>query len=239
MAQYIYGKNVVKQWILNKNKIHRLYLSADKTDQEIKLLAQKQNVKIEYLSHKDFDRFEGLHQHIVAEIDDFKTYTLKEVTDTLGPDALLVILDGLEDPHNLGAILRTADATQVDGIIIPKHGSVRLTPTVAKVSTGAIDTVKTIEVTNLTQTVETLKKQGFWIFGAEYSPKAIDYRQADYNGKVCLVIGSEGKGISPLLLKHVDVVVKLPMYGQVTSLNASVSTAILLYEILNQRHPLK
>ena len=238
MAQYIYGKNVVKQWILNKNKIHRLYLSKEKTDQEIQLMAQKDGITIAYLSHKEFERFEGLHQHIVAEIDDFKTYGLKEVTDTLGSEALLVILDGLEDPHNLGAILRTADATGVDGIIIPKRGSVHLTPTVAKVSTGAIDTVKTIEVINLTQTVETLKKLGFWIFGAEFTPKAIDYRKADYKGKVCLVIGSEGKGISPLLLKHVDVVVKLPMLGQVTSLNASVSTAILLYEILNQRHPL-
>lgn len=239
MAQYIYGKNVVKQWILNHNKIHRLYLSKDKTDQEIRLMAQKENLTITLLSNKEFERFEGLHQHVVAEIDDFKTYTLKEVTDNVSENALLIILDGLEDPHNLGAILRTADATEVDGVIIPKHGSVRLTPTVAKVSTGAINTVKTIEVVNLTQTVETLKKQGFWIFGAEYSPKAIDYRKANYKGKVCLVIGSEGKGISPLLLKHVDVVVKLPMHGQVTSLNASVSTAVLLYEILNQRHPLQ
>jgi 23S rRNA (guanosine2251-2'-O)-methyltransferase len=239
MAQYIYGKNVVKQWILNHNKINRLYLSKEKTDQEIRLMAEKENLSIVLLSNKEFERFEGLHQHVVAEIDDFKIYTLKEVTDGLSDSALLIILDGLEDPHNLGAILRTADATEVDGIIIPKHGSVHLTPTVAKVSTGAIATVKTIEVINLTQTVETLKKQGFWIFGAEFSPKAIDYRKADFKGKICLVIGSEGKGISPLLLKHVDVIVKLPMYGQVTSLNASVSTAVLLYEVLNQRHPLK
>jgi 23S rRNA (guanosine2251-2'-O)-methyltransferase len=239
MAQYIYGKNVVKQWILNHNKINRLYLSKEKTDQEIRLMAEKENLSIVLLSNKEFERFEGLHQHVVAEIDDFKIYTLKEVTDGLSDSALLIILDGLEDPHNLGAILRTADATEVDGIIIPKHGSVHLTPTVAKVSTGAIATVKTIEVINLTQTVETLKKQGFWIFGAEFSPKAIDYRKADFKGKICLVIGSEGKGISPLLLKHVDVIVKLPMFGQVTSLNASVSTAVLLYEVLNQRHPLK
>jgi len=239
MAQYIYGKNVVKQWILNHNKIVKLYLSKEKTDQEIKLIAQKEQLPIVYLAHKDFDRFEGLHQHVVAEIDEFKTYTLKEVTDTLSDNALLVMLDSLEDPHNLGAILRTADATGVDGVIIPKHGAVHLTPTVAKVSTGAIESVKTIEVVNLTQTVENLKKQGFWIFGAEYSPKAIDYRKANYKGKVCLVIGSEGKGISPLLLKHVDVIVKLPMLGKVTSLNASVSTAILLYEILNQRYPLQ
>jgi len=239
MAQYIYGKNVVKQWILNHNKIHCLYLSKEKTDREIQGMAQKDQLPIVLLTNKEFDRFEGLHQHVVAEVDDFKTYTLKEVTDGLTDNALLIILDGLEDPHNLGAILRTADATEVDGIIIPKHGSVHLTPTVAKVSTGAISTVKTIEVVNLTQTVETLKKQGFWIFGAEFTPKAIDYRQANFKGKVVLVIGSEGKGISPLLLKHVDVVVKLPMHGQVSSLNASVSTAVLLYEVLNQRHPLK
>ncbi len=121
MAQYIYGKNVVKQWILNHNKIHRLYLSKEKADREIQGLAQKDHLPIVLFTNKEFERFEGLHQHVVAEIDDFKTYTLKEVTDDLSENALLIILDGLEDPHNLGAILRTADATEVDGIIIPKH----------------------------------------------------------------------------------------------------------------------
>lgn len=237
MAHYIYGKNVVKQWILNRRPIRHVYLSQERPDLEILRLAKEANVPLESWSPKAFSKIDGLHQNVVAEIDDFKTYTLEEVLPTLGSQALVILLDGLEDPHNLGAILRTADAVGVDAVVIPKHGAVGLTPTVAKVSTGAIDTVRTVEVVNLSQTIDKLKKAGFWIFASESTPKAIDYRQADYRGKAALIIGSEGKGISPLVLKHADVVVKLPMLGKVTSLNASVSAAILMYEVLNQRFP--
>jgi len=182
---------------------------------------------------------QGNHQGAMIEIDDFKTYTLNDILSGAKEDAILVLLDGLEDPHNLGAILRTADAAGIDGIILPKHRSVSLTPTVAKVSTGAIDTVKTTEVTNLNQTIKDLKKLGFWIYGTDIGKGAVDYRTVDYKGKIALVIGSEGSGISRLVRENCDFVVSLPMHGSVQSLNASVAAGILFYEILNQRFPAK
>jgi 23S rRNA (guanosine2251-2'-O)-methyltransferase len=239
MAQYIYGKNVVKQLIANQSAIHQLYLSKEKPDQELLLLAKNNRILVKFLTASEFKQFEGVHQNVVAAVDDFKTHTLEECLLDLKEQMCFILLDGLEDPHNLGAILRTADATMMDGVIIPKHGSVHLTSTVAKVSTGAIDTVKTIEVVNLNRTMETLKKNGFWIYASEYSETAKDYRSIDYRGRIALVLGSEGKGISRLVLKNCDETIKIPLYGQITSLNVSVSAAVLMYEVLNQRYPLK
>ena len=147
------------------------------------------------------------------------------------------MLDGLEDPHNLGAILRTCDAVGVDGVIIGKNRSVSLNATVAKVSTGAIHHVKVAQVTNLTRTLEELKKKSFWVVGCELE-NSQDYRAVDYNMPTVLVIGSEGFGISRLVKKSCDIHVVLPMVGHVNSLNASVATAVLLYQVYNSRHPL-
>jgi 23S rRNA (guanosine2251-2'-O)-methyltransferase len=146
----------------------------------------------------------------------------------------LVILDGLEDPHNLGAILRTADATGMNGVIIPKNRSVSLNSTVAKVSTGAIEHVDCAQVTNLVNAMNDLKKAGYWIVGLELDG-SIDYRKQDYLGKIAVVIGSEGKGISRLVKENCDFKVFIPMVGHVNSLNASVSASILFYEILRNR----
>ena len=147
------------------------------------------------------------------------------------------MLDGLEDPHNLGAILRTCDALEVDGVIIGKNRSVGLTPTVAKVSTGAIDYVRVAQVTNLSRTLDDLKKQGFWVVGCDLD-NSQDYRAIDYNMPLVIVIGSEGFGISRLVKKNCDMNVVLPMNGHVTSLNASVATAVILYQVYSSRHPL-
>lgn len=238
MAQYIYGKNVVKQRILNQKKVHLLLLSKSHPAKEFIEMAKEAHIPIKYCDDKELSKYDGNHQGVIAEIDDYKTYSLEEVLNSLSNNATIVILDGLEDPHNLGAILRTADASQVDAIVIPKNGSVQLNGTVAKVSTGAIETVRTIMVTNLTQTIETLKKHKFWVYGSEFTADAVDYRSIKYQGRVALVIGSEGKGISRLVLKNCDQVIKIPMYGEINSLNASVSAALLMYEVLNQRNPL-
>jgi len=203
-------------------------------------LAKAAKIAVEYIDLKKMDQLaQGSHQGCMIEIDDFKTYTLQEILKGAKEDAIIVLLDGLEDPHNLGAILRSADAAGIDGIVIPKHRSVSLTPTVAKVSTGAIDTVKTAEVTNLNQTIKDLKKEGFWIFGTGMGKDARDYRTVDYKGKIALVIGSEGEGISRLVKENCDFIVTLPMMGSVQSLNASVAAGILFYEVLNQRFPAK
>lgn len=238
MAQYIYGKNVVKQRILSHKKIHTLFLSQAHPAKDFIELARQNHIPVRYLSDKDLAMHEGAHQGVIAEIDDYRTYTLEEILPDLSQDATLVILDGLEDPHNLGAVLRTADASGVDAIIIPKHGSVSLNATVAKVSTGAIETVKTVMVTNLSMTIETLKQNGFWVYGSEYTETAVDYRSIRFGGRIALVLGSEGEGISRLVLKHCDQVIKIPMVGKVSSLNASVTAALLMYEVFTQRHPL-
>lgn len=238
MAHYIYGKNVVRQRLLSNQKIQSLLVSQKHPNPELVDLAQKRHVPIRYLNEIELKTYGDHHQGVIAEIDDFKTYSLEELLRIIPDTATLVVLDGLEDPHNLGAILRSADASGVSGIIIPKHGSVSLNATVAKVSTGAIDTVPTCTVTNLSQTLETLKEKGYWIYGSEFTDQAQDYRSVKYGSKACLVIGSEGHGISRLVLKHCDVVVKIPMVGAINSLNASVSAALLMYEVMNQRFPL-
>lgn len=242
MTQYVYGKNVVKQLLSDHKKIYELLLLEGSKEKELVELAKQQQVPIKMVGRKRLDQVcEGMnHQGIAACIDEYKVYELEELLQEIpeGKQPLLVMLDGLEDPHNLGAILRTCDCIGADGVIIGKNRSVKLTPTVAKVSTGAIDTVKVAMVTNLSQSIKTLKKQGYWVAGADMDQTSIDYRLASYDVPLVLVIGSEGFGISSLVKKNCDYFIHLPMCGTVTSLNASVATAVLLYQIYNQRNPL-
>mgnify|MGYP002519768992 CR=1 FL=1 len=204
-------------------------------------MAKDKKIPINYSEKSALDRMaDGRpHQGVAAHV---SAYTYCDVEDILaraeerGEDPFIIILDGLEDPHNLGAVLRTADAVSADGVIIKKTHSAGLTPTVAKVSAGAIDTVKVAAVTNLTRTVQDLKKQGYWIVGADMDGQ--DYRSLKYDFNAVLIIGNEGKGISRLLRQECDYVVSLPMKGRISSLNASVSAGILMYEISSQRFPL-
>lgn len=241
MAQYIYGKNTVLTRLNENMPIEKLFLLEQNKWTDVLNLAKQARIEVVMCNRSKLDTLaNGNHQGIVAQIREYKTYSIEEILSSVekGKTPLLVMCDGLEDPHNLGAILRTADAVGVDGVIIGKHRSVSLTPTVAKVSTGAIDTVKVAQVTNLTQTLKELKKAGFWICGAD-SENASDYRQANLSAPLVLVVGSEGFGLSRLVKEQCDFTVKIPMIGKVSSLNASVATAVLLYEIFNQRNPLK
>lgn len=242
MTQYIYGKNVVRSLLQDKKKIYEVVMVDGVKDATIEKLLKEQRVPVRIVGRKKLEQLlpaSVVHQGIAAKIDDYKTYELEELIASVPSEKqpLFVMLDGLEDPHNLGAILRTCDCVGVDGVIIGKHRNVKLTPTVAKVSTGAIDTVKVSMVTNLSQALKFLKKQGFWVVGADLT-NAIDYRSAQYDVPLVVVIGSEGFGISPLVTKNCDYCVKLPMEGSVSSLNASVACGILLYQIYNSRNPL-
>lgn len=194
----------------------------------IKALKQR-HLTIRSMPRKQMDRLLKTehHQGIAACIDDYKTYSLEELLETIpeGKTPFLIMLDNLEDPHNLGAILRTCDAVGADGVILAKNRSVSLNPTVAKVSTGAIDTVKVAVVNNLSQTLVRLKEKGFWAVGADLE-QSIDYREADFTVPLVLVVGSEGFGIRPLVRKNCDYCVRLPMVGTITSLNASVACGI-------------
>lgn len=237
MAQLIYGKNVVKQILTNPSKVHEIYLASD--DREIEALCRKGNVRVKKTDRKALTKMvkSENHQGVVASIDEYKTYTVDDIVNNKkNKYGFIVMLDELEDPHNLGAILRTADAVDCDGVIFRKDRSVGLTPTVAKVSTGAIDTVKCAPVTNLVRTAEELQKKGYWLVAADMDGE--DYRRLNYDFNTVLVIGNEGKGISRLLREKCDHVVSLPMRGQIESLNASVSAGILMYEINSKRFPL-
>lgn len=241
MTQYVYGKNVVKQLLNDHKKIYEVLMAEGSKDTALEAEIKGAKIPLKIMGKKKMDSLLQAqnHQGIAALIDDYKTYELEELLEAIPRDKtpLLVMLDGLEDPHNLGAILRTCDCVGVDGVIIGKHRNVKLTPTVAKVSTGAIDTVKVSMVTNLAQSIKYLKKQGYWIVGADLD-KSRDYREGQYDVPLVLVVGSEGFGISSLVKKNCDYCVRLPMCGSVTSLNASVATGILLYQIHANRHPL-
>lgn len=240
MTQYVYGKNVIKQLLQDNKKIYEILIADGSRDTAMEKMIKEKKINCKIVSRKKMDTLlQGNHQGIAAKIDDYKTYELEELLESIpkGKMPLLVMLDGLEDPHNLGAILRTCDCVGVDGVIIGKHRNVRLTPTVAKVSTGAIDTVKVSMVTNLAQSIKYLKKQGFWVVGADLD-RSKDYREGQYDVPLVLVIGSEGFGISSLVKKNCDYCVRLPMEGSVTSLNASVACGVLLYQIYNGRHSL-
>lgn len=235
----IYGKNPVVEAIRNKRNISKMVVLEGLKDQNFLKLLKENRIKYELLPQHIFSkRYGDKTGGIVAEINEYKYATLEQVlnkTSKKPEGGVLMILDGLEDPHNLGAILRSADATGADAIIIPKNRSVSLNQTVAKVSTGAIEYVDVVQVTNLTQTIQELKKQGYWVVGLELDG-SIYYDEQDYKGNIAIVVGSEGKGISRLVKENCDVLVKIPMYGKVNSLNASVSAGLILYEVVRNRN---
>lgn len=235
----IYGKNPVVEAIRNKRNISKMVVVEGLKDQNFLRFLKENRIKYELLpQHVISKRYGDKTGGIVAEINEYEYATLEEVlnkTSKKPEGGVLMLLDGLEDPHNLGAILRSADATGADAIIIPKNRSVSLNQTVAKVSTGAIEYVDVVQVTNLTQTIQELKKQGYWVIGLELDG-SIYYDEQDYKGNVAIVVGSEGKGISRLVKENCDVLVKIPMYGKVNSLNASVSAGLILYEVVRNRN---
>ena len=231
MPNYIYGKNTVEAAI-KSGSITKAYISSRNS---LKGLLDKKHINYEVVDNNKLDKLAkgGNHQGIVAEVSEYKTCSLKDLINK--DNGLIVILDGITDPHNFGAIIRTCEAGGVDGIIYKKDNSVKVNDTVAKVASGALEYVKIAEVTNLTNTINELKDEGYWIVGT--SDKAeMDYTEVDYKRNIALVIGSEGKGISRLVKENCDYLVSLPMKGQVNSLNASVATGIFIYNIINYRN---
>lgn len=241
MAQYIYGRNVVVSRLKEAKDIDEIYLIESFKDKSIMELIRNSRTKVIMCKKAKLDNLAGneFHQGIVAKVHTYDYYDFGKLIDDLSDknDALIVMLDGIEDPHNFGAILRSCEAMGVDGVVVSKHGTCPLNSTVAKTSTGAIEAVKVSEVNNLTNAIKSLKQEGFWIVGAE-ATNSVDYRKVDYNDKIVLVVGSEGKGISRLVIESCDYKVKLPMLGKVNSLNVSVACAVLLYQVYNNRFPL-
>lgn len=231
----IYGKNVAIEKLNSKSKINKIYLSNKFNDREILSLIEKRNINTKVLDNRVLDKMcKGLHQGIILEVEDVKTYTFDEVIPNINKEyPLIVILDHLEDPHNLGAIIRSSEAFGVDAIILPNDRSVQITSTVVKTSVGTIEKIKIINVPNLNNTIKKLKDYGYWIVGTDMEGE--DYTSIDYKTKIAIVIGNEGKGISRLVSENCDYLAKIPMKGTVNSLNASVACGIFLSEIVRSR----
>lgn len=229
---YVFGKNVAIEYI-NKNEIIKnAYIYKNFNDIDIVNKLKNKGVKINFKEKYELDKLvQGMHQGIVLEVKDYEYAEVDEFTNN--EKSLIVILDHLEDPHNFGAIIRTSEAAGVDGIIIPKDRSVEVNSTVIKVSTGATENVKIAKVTNLVRTIESLKKQGFWIVGTDMQGEAYD--KIDYKGKIAIVIGNEGSGMSRVVKESCDFVATIPMHGKTNSLNASVAAGIIIYEAVKCR----
>lgn len=244
--QWIAGKHPVLEALKAAHPINKLWIAKEQGSGalgEILKLAREQNVVIQVVPKKRLDQVTGgmVHQGVLAFVAPYPYADLEEIfkrVEAKGEAPFILLLDGLEDPHNLGSILRTADAAGVHGVILPKRRSVALNATVAKTSAGAIHYVPVARVTNLAATIDQLKEANVWVYGA--GPEGnMDFRQADYRGGTALVIGHEGKGISRLVWEKCDVHVRLPMAGRVASLNAAVAAALLMYEVYRQRVPLE
>ena len=231
----IYGRLPVLN-CLEVSRVKSVFLLNNFSDKAILSAISQRGLTPKYLDLDSLNALvhNGNHQGVVVETFPHEYSSLDEIlASSRGKkQPLILILDEIEDPQNFGAILRSADAFGVDGVIIKSKNQVPLNWTVAKVSTGAIEYVKVAQVSNLNNVLRTLKDEGFWIYAADGSGNS-DYNKMDYRGSVALIVGSEGRGISQLVMKNSDFIVKIPMSGHVNSLNVSVSTGILLSRIRN------
>ena len=220
----VFGKNVLL--MMNPKEIKKVYISNAIKDEEIKKFLTKNKVNYFVTSNDVLNKIKKKnHQGVVIEREEYQYFSLNDIKN----EEFLLILDHLEDPHNFGAIIRTAEAAGVKSIIIPKDRSVSVNDTVIKTSVGTTANVKIIKVTNLVDTIKKLQQQGYFIYGTDMLGK--DCREVDFSGKKVLIIGNEGKGMSSLVRTHCDEMIKIPMNGEVNSLNASVAAGILLFKM--------
>lgn len=233
MNMLVYGRNVAKDLLKKGKKIEKIYLQDNFSDKEVISLIENQKIKVKRLSKREIDNLcSGVHQGILLFVPDYEYTDFNRFLKN--DEEKVVLLDHIEDPHNLGAIIRTCEAAGIKSIIIPKDRQVQVNATVMKVSVGTLDNVNVIQVTNLSNTIDKLKDNGYWIVGTALE-NSVDYRDIDYNGKIALIVGNEGSGISNLVMKKCDFIAKIPMYGTTNSLNASVAAGIMIYEMIRNR----
>ena len=227
----IYGRKPVIDAIDSGVTIYKAYIVKQKSKivEEIITKLKKANAEINFVDKRFFDKIDMNHQGVMVEAESFK---YKDLAD-LDKYGRLIILDQIEDPHNLGAIIRSAESFGFDGVIIPERRSASVSPIVYKTSAGAINNINIIMVKNTNRAIEEIKEAGFWVYGlAGEASSEID--KVDLKGKVCLVVGNEGRGLSRLVRENCDILINIPMKGFVNSLNASVASAIAMYEVLRQ-----
>lgn len=230
----VYGRNVALEILEKKEKVKKIILQDDFNDKNLMALIEASNLPVEYLSKREIGHLvDGVTQGIILDIPDYKYLSLNDLLNR--EPTLVVILDHLEDPHNLGAIIRTSEAAGVDAIIIPRDRQIGVNATVMKTSAGALTNIDIVSETNLVNTISKLKEAGFWIVGSALDDNSVDFKSIDYSGKIALVIGNEGAGMSSLVKKDCDFIAKIPMYGKINSLNASVAAGLMIYEVVRNR----
>ncbi|MDX6151362.1 23S rRNA (guanosine(2251)-2'-O)-methyltransferase RlmB [Marinococcus sp. PL1-022] len=239
--EWIAGKNPVIEALKADRKIERIMIAdtAKKgAAQEIRALAGKKGIAVQEVSKKKLDELDaGVHQGVAAAVPAYQYAGMEDLfrkAEKQHEDPFFLVLDGVEDPHNLGSMIRTANASGVHGVIIPKRRAAGVTQTVVKTSAGAVEYVPVVRVTNINKTLDELKEKGLWIAGTGIE-NASDYRQMQADMPLALVIGNEGKGLSRLVKEACDFLVQIPMHGAVTSLNASVAGGVLMYEVMRKR----
>ena len=238
----IEGRNPIIEALKNNRPIEKIMVNKASKEGSIKkilAMAKENRVIIQEVDRHKLDEMSESHAHqgVIAITSDYRYYDLDEILEIprqKGEDPFFIILDGITDPHNLGSIIRTADAVGAHAVIIPKRRSVQITPIVAKASAGAVEYLPVCKVTNIVNTIKTLKENGLWIAAVDMDGQT--FYQQNLGGPLGLVVGSEGEGISRLVKQNCDFTVSMPMSGNVTSLNASVAGGILLYEVYRQRN---
>lgn len=241
-SSYIEGRNPVLEALKAGREIEKLVIAKGNKEGSINKiigLAKSKNIIIQYVDRTRLDSMAdtNVHQGVIAIS---ASYSYSSVNDILnsarekGEAPFIIILDEIEDPHNLGAIIRSAECAGAHGIVIPKRRAVGLTPIVSKTSAGAIEYLPVAKVTNISNTIEELKKENIWVYGADVEGENY-YYEKDLRGPIALVIGNEGKGMSRIVKEKCDFLIKIPVLGRVSSLNASVAASILIYDVVRQR----
>ena len=237
-SNLVYGKIPVKNVLTGKRRAVHVFINADHPDKEILSLAKQNNIPVKFVSNSELSHLtcNKNHQGVAASLPEFQYTPLSELLKIVKEkkDSTIVMLDGLEDPVNFGSIIRSSCAFDVDGIIIGKNRQVPVTGTVSKIATGGEEVVPIVQVANLSQTIDVLKKEGYWVVSSAGEGKDV-YDQIDYRGKIVLIIGSEGFGVSRLVREHSDFVASIPLPGKVKALNASIACAVFLSEINSNR----
>lgn len=243
MAEIIYGRNAVRECLRGRRRhIHKLII-AENTEssaiiREILTLAQKSKIPVQYASRKKLNGLARGHQGVALETGRYPTVELEDIlakAAKLNELPFLIALDHIQDPHNLGAIVRTAEVVGVHGLIIPKRRAVGITPAVVNASAGATEHMLVAEISNLVQALNKLREAAVWLVGVENTPTSLMYTEADLTGPIALVIGGEGTGLGRLVQDRCDFLIKLPMRGQIEALNASVACGLILYEVWRAR----
>jgi len=243
MADKLAGINSIMEAIQGRRKVHKIFIQEGKGGKKIDELiqtAKKKGIYYQYVEKQRLDQMytQANHQGVVAQVEDFEYASLEEILEAAamkGEEPFLLILDGIEDPQNLGSIIRTAECAGVHGVILPRHNSSEVTAAVARASAGAVEHMLICQETNLVNTMKKLKEKGIWITGADIDGE-IEYYRSTIPSPTALVIGGEGQGMRRLVKETCDLTLRIPMAGQVNSLNASVAAGLIIFEVLRQRN---